>query len=156
MPREGVGAEHPLNDRAQLVFMLVFLAVWAVDTFFLHYALSMTGLWALFATVPAGVALFVVGIYFIRKSEAVVFSNTEGKVIDSGVYGRVRHPMYFGGLWLLLGFAVATLSILAFVVWVVFFVFMDRMAAYEENDLARLLGQQYVDYRKRVHKWIPT
>jgi protein-S-isoprenylcysteine O-methyltransferase Ste14 len=156
MPRNTVGAEHPLNDRAQLVFMLVFLAVWAVNTFLLHYTLSMIGLWALFATVPVGVALFVAGFYFIRKSEAVVFSNTEGKVIDSGVYGRVRHPMYFGGLLLLLGFAVATLSVLAFAVWFVFFVFMDRMAAYEEKDLTRLLGQQYVDYQKRVHKWLPT
>jgi protein-S-isoprenylcysteine O-methyltransferase Ste14 len=156
MSREGLGAEHPLNDRAQLVFMLVFLAVWAVDTFFLHYALSYTGFLALFATVPAGVALCVVGIYFIRKSEVVVFNNSEGKVIDTGVYGRVRHPMYFGGLLLLLGLAVATLSILAFAVWVVLFVFMDRMASYEEKDLARLLGQKYVEYQKRVHKWLPT
>jgi methanethiol S-methyltransferase len=91
----------------------------------------------------------------VRKSEAVVFSNTEGKLIESGVYGRVRHPMYLGELLILLGFSIATLSILSFAVWIVFFIFMDRMATYEEKDLSRILHQQYVEYQKKVSKWIP-
>jgi len=156
MPRQGVGAEHPLNDRAQIVFLLVFFIVWVVDSFVLRYGLSLTGLTALFATVPLGAALFVIGVYFVRKSEEVVFSQKEAKVIDTGVYGQVRHPMYLGGILVLLGLTVSTLSILSFAVWIAFFIFMDRMAAFEEKDLTNKLGQQYVDYRKKVHKWIPT
>jgi protein-S-isoprenylcysteine O-methyltransferase Ste14 len=84
-----------------------------------------------------------------------VFSQKELKVIDSGVYGWVRHPMYLGGLLVFLGFAIATLSLLSLAVWIAFFVFLDRMATYEEKDLTRMLGQQYVEYQRRVHKWIP-
>ena len=94
-------------------------------------------------------------ILLVRKSEVVVFSNAEGKVIDTGVYGKVRHPMYLGSLLILLGFTIATISILSFIVWVVFFAFLDRMATYEEKYLIRLLGQQYGDYKRKVHKWIP-
>jgi protein-S-isoprenylcysteine O-methyltransferase Ste14 len=155
MPREGIGAEHPLNDIAQIVFLLVFLAVWGIDSFILRYITNLLGLISLFITVPIGIVSFIIGVYFVRKSEAVVFSNQEGKIIDTGVYGRVRHPMYLGILLIFFGFTLATLSILSLIVWVVFFVFLDRMASYEEKDLVKLLGQQYIDYQRRVHKWIP-
>jgi protein-S-isoprenylcysteine O-methyltransferase Ste14 len=155
MPRYGIGAEHPINDRAQIVFALVFLIVWVIDSFFLHYAINMAGLISLFITVPIGVICFIVGAYFVRNAEAVVFSNEEGKVIDTGVYGWVRHPMYLGSLLILLGFTLSTLSILSFIVWIAFFIFFDRMATYEEKDLKRILDQKYANYQKRVHKWIP-
>jgi protein-S-isoprenylcysteine O-methyltransferase Ste14 len=155
MPRQGLGAENPINDRAQVVFVLVFLIIWGIDSFLLRFGLNQLGLISLLVSVPIGVISFIIGVYFVRKSEAVVFSNTEGKVIDTGVYGWVRHPMYFGELLILLGFSIATLSILSFVVWIVFFIFIDRMASYEEKDLTRILGQQYVDYQNKVHKWIP-
>ncbi len=156
MPRHGLGAENPINDRAQVVFVLVFLTAWGLDSFLLRFGLNLFGLPSLFISVPIGIASFVTGVYFVRKSEAVVFFNTEGKVIDTGVYGKVRHPMYLGELLILLGFSIAALSILSFAVLVVFFIFLDRMATYEEKDLTRILGQQYSDYKKKVHKWIPV
>lgn len=155
MPRHGIGAENPINDRAQVVFLLVFLIVWGIDSFLLHIATNLLGLTSLFVSIPIGAVLFFIGVYLVRKSEAVVFSNTEGKVIDTGVYGYIRHPMYLGTLLIMLGFTIATLSILSFIVWIALFVFLDRMATYEEKDLTRILGQQYVDYQKRVRKWIP-
>ena len=155
MPRKGLGAENPINDKAQIVFVLVFMIVWGVDSFLLRFVLNLTGLISLFVSVPIGVISLIVGTYFVRKSESVVFSNMEGKVIDTGVYGRVRHPMYLGELLILLGFSIATFSVLSFIVWIVFFLFLDRMASYEEKDLTRMLGLKYSDYQKKVSKWLP-
>jgi protein-S-isoprenylcysteine O-methyltransferase Ste14 len=39
-------------------------------------------------------------------------------------------------------------------VWVGLFVFFDRMATYEERDLIRILGEQYLNYQKQVPKWL--
>jgi len=156
MPRHGIGAENPINDRAQIMFLLIFIVVWGIDSFILHYTINLLGLITYSITVPIGIVCFITGVYFVRNSEAVVFSNKEGKVINTGVYAWVRHPMYLGSLLILLGFTVATLSILSLIVWAVFFVFINRMATYEEKDLTRLLGQRYVDYQKKVHKWIPS
>jgi protein-S-isoprenylcysteine O-methyltransferase Ste14 len=155
MQRHGVGAENPINDRAQVVFVLVFFIIWGIDSFLLRFGLNLLGLISLFISVPLGIISFMVGVCFVRKSEAVVFCNKEGKVIDTGVYGKVRHPMYLGTLLILLGFTIATLSILSLIVWIAFFIFLDRMATYEEKDLTGILGQQYVEYQKKVHKWIP-
>jgi protein-S-isoprenylcysteine O-methyltransferase Ste14 len=155
MPRHGLGAENPINDGAQVVLALVFLIVWGFDSFFLHSAFNLFGLNSFFLSVPIGIVSFITGVYLVRKSESVVFSNQEGKVIDTGVYGWVRHPMYLGELLILLGFSIATLSILSFVVWIVFFIFIDRMATYEEKDLNRMLGQQFINYQRKVSKWLP-
>ena len=94
MPEHGVGAEHPLNDRLQNVFLLVFLVVWAADSFFLHFALNLLGLVWLLITVPLGVLTLTFGVYLAKKSMVLVFHNETGGVIDWGVYGYVRHPMY--------------------------------------------------------------
>jgi protein-S-isoprenylcysteine O-methyltransferase Ste14 len=145
MPRHGVGAENPINDRAQLVFFLTFLIVWGIDFFLINFGLNLLGSIALLISIPFGVLSLITRVYFVRKSEAVVFSNSQGNLIESGVYGRVRHPMYLGTFLILLGFTIAALSILSLIVWVIFFVFMDRMATYEEKDLTRMLGQQYTD-----------
>jgi protein-S-isoprenylcysteine O-methyltransferase Ste14 len=155
MPREGIGEEHPLNDRAQPVFMFVFLIVWVLDSFILHITTFSNMSILLLITVPIGVVSLIMGVYLVRKSESVVFSQEEAKVIDTGVYGWVRHPMYLGGLLFFLGFVIATLSLLSLTVWIASFVFLNRMATCEEKDLIRVLGQQYVDYQRRTHKWIP-
>jgi protein-S-isoprenylcysteine O-methyltransferase Ste14 len=53
----------------------------------------------------------------------------------------------------LLGFFFTTLSFLSLLMWVGLFLFYDRMATYEERDLIRILGEQYLNYQKRVSKW---
>jgi protein-S-isoprenylcysteine O-methyltransferase Ste14 len=114
----------------------------------------------LLVRLPLGVLSFAVGIYLVAKSEAVVFGRTlvgrigKPKFITTGVYAWVRHPMYLGSLLLLLGFFFTTLSILSLLVWVGLFVFLDRMATYEERDLYRILGEQYLNYQRQVPKWL--
>jgi protein-S-isoprenylcysteine O-methyltransferase Ste14 len=153
MPRKGLGAEHPLNDRAQFVFVLAFFIVWGLDSFVLRYSTMLGRLISFYIAVPIGVVSFILGAYFVRKSEAGVFSQKEAKVIDTGVYGWVRHPMYFGTLLILLAFTMATLSILSFIIWVAFFIFLDRMATYEEKDLIKMLGQLVI-FGKNFYTWL--
>jgi protein-S-isoprenylcysteine O-methyltransferase Ste14 len=77
------------------------------------------------------------------------------KFIDCGVYGWVRHPMYLGFLLVLLGLFFVTLSILSLVVWIGLFVFFGRMATFEEQDLYKILGDQYRNNQRQIPKWIP-
>jgi protein-S-isoprenylcysteine O-methyltransferase Ste14 len=157
MHRKGLGAEHPFNDMEQAVFLAVFSAVWILDSFVFRFSAVFAGVVPLLVGVPLGILCFVVGVYLVIKSEALVFNRggTDAKLINSGVYGRVRHPMYLGSLLFLLGFFFTTFSLLSLLVWVGLFIFYDRMATYEEQDLSRILGEQYLDYQRRVPKWFP-
>jgi hypothetical protein len=66
MPRHGLGAENPINDRTQVVFVFVFFIIWGIDSFLLHFGLNLLGLISLVVSVPIGVISFIVGIYFVR------------------------------------------------------------------------------------------
>ena len=72
-----------------------------------------------------------------------------------GVYGRVRHPMYLGTHLFYLGLAIFTLSLAALVVWIVTAAYYNKLANYEEQLLLEKFGNDYVEYKKTVRKWIP-
>jgi protein-S-isoprenylcysteine O-methyltransferase Ste14 len=155
--RKGLGAEHPLNDDGQIMFLVVYLVVWALDSFVFRFSTWFAGLVPIFVRLPLGIFSFILGGYIVGKSGRVVFAKADGKpkLITTGVYSWVRHPMYLGSLVVLLSFFLATLSLLSILVWIGLFIFLDRMASYEERDLKRILGEQYVAYQKQVRKWLP-
>jgi protein-S-isoprenylcysteine O-methyltransferase Ste14 len=158
--RAGLGAEHPLNDKIQAVFLVLFLAVWGLDSFVFRFSTVLAGAVPLLARLILAILSFATGAYLASKSLAAVFGRTPAggtrkpEFVTTGVYKWVRHPMYLGSLLILLAFFLSTLSLLSLLVWAGLFVFYDRMAAYEERDLIRILGEQYIAYQKQVSKWI--
>ena len=138
----------------------MFLGVWGLDSFVFRFSTLLAGVIPALVHLSLGVLSFAVGIYLVAKSEAAVFGRTlvgrvgKPKFITTGVYAWVRHPMYLGSLLILLGLFLATLSLLSLLVWGGLFVFFDRMATYEERDLYKILGEQYLNYQKQVPKWL--
>ena len=152
-----MGAEHPLNDHGQIVFLVVFLLVWGLDSFIFRFSTVLAWAVPVFVRLLLGVLSFAVGIYLGAKSLTAIFGRADSKpkFVTTGVYAWVRHPMYLAGLLGLLGFFFTTLSLLSLLVWVGLFVFYNWMATYEERDLVRILGEQYLNYQKQVPKWLP-
>jgi protein-S-isoprenylcysteine O-methyltransferase Ste14 len=140
--RAGLGAEHPLNDKVQAVFLVVFLGVWGLDSFVFRFSTVFAGVVPFFVRLSLAVLSFAVGIYLGGKSLAAIFGKADGKptLVTTGVYAWVRHPMYLASLLVLLTFFLTTLSVLSLLVWVGLFAFYDRMATYEERDLQRIVG----------------
>ncbi len=158
--RTGLGAEHPYCDRIQLVMLILFFVVWGIDTFsffVLNYSTVLGGILYLPLRVFLAIVTFCFGSYLVAKSHIVVFGEVTGKpkFIDKGVYSMVRHPMYLGILLVCLAFFIAMPSLVSLAVWIGFFIFYDKMAKYEERDLVRIIGEEYVDYQKRVPRWFP-
>jgi protein-S-isoprenylcysteine O-methyltransferase Ste14 len=164
MEHEGLGSEHPLNDKMQPIFILLFFVALVADSLHLLPSDYSTVLFNAFSipilVLPAALFILVGLVLVDRSHREVLFSSREeaqkyARFVDSGVYSKVRHPMYLGGLLILLGFLLVSASFLAFGVWALFFVFMNRMATYEEKDLIKILGEEYVSYQHRVPKWFP-
>jgi len=158
--RHGLGSEHPLCDKIQPLMLILFFAIWGIDfAGFLIFGHSTVIFHALaFPAFFAATGLFLfLSLYLVSKSHKAVLEQTQNppKLVDSGVYAWVRHPMYLGTLIFCLAFLFAGFSLLSFAVWIAFFVFYDRMATYEENSLMKILGEEYIAYRKRVSKWLP-
>ncbi|MCE9647427.1 MAG: isoprenylcysteine carboxylmethyltransferase family protein [Chloroflexi bacterium] len=85
-----------------------------------------------------------------------VYHPGEGRIVNSGIYGILRHPVYAGvmrvgiGLALLNGnanaIAFAILMPLGLTGWIYLV---------EERELAERLGSSYLDYRKRTPAFWP-
>jgi protein-S-isoprenylcysteine O-methyltransferase Ste14 len=70
-------------------------------------------------------------------------------------YTFTRNPMYLGLATILLGFAVFFASAVMLLAPLVFVVVIDRMVIpREEETMERRFGQQYVDYKQRVRRWL--
>ena len=138
-----------------MIMMVVFLIVWAIDSFLLRittFLWSWTYFWV-FAGV--GAIIIVVSVYFMNASHKDLFDTEEEGLATSGVFGRVRHPMYLGTHLFYLGLAVITFSLASIVVWVVAFAFYNDLANYEEMRLEERFGEEFHQYQKNVRKWIP-
>jgi protein-S-isoprenylcysteine O-methyltransferase Ste14 len=158
--RHGLGSEHPLCDRIQLVMIILFFVVWGIDSlsfFIFGYSTVIFEVLA-FPVLFAGTLVFLcLSFYLISKSHKAVLEQVHEppKLVDSGVYAWVRHPMYLGTLFFCLAFLFISVSLVSIGIWIDFFIFYDRMATYEEKSLSDILGEDYVAYQKRVAKWFP-
>jgi len=125
--------------------------MWLIDSFILQwYTLNSI---PLLVRLGVGVVSVGMGIYLVQQSHRLVIDAEEPGLVDWGVYSVTRHPMYLGSMLLELGVVLTTMSVPALVFWIVIFFMYNRFAAYEENSLIDLLGDEYRDYQKRVRRW---
>jgi protein-S-isoprenylcysteine O-methyltransferase Ste14 len=155
-----LASEHPNCDTIQLVMLVLFFVVWIADAlsyFIFSFSTILIGLALLSVRLILSFITFCVSLYLMAKAHKSVFDEKTGKprFIDSNVYSLVRHPMYLGTLLFCLAFFFAMPSLLSLIVWIGFFIFFDKMATFEENELEKILGDEYISYQKRVSKWIP-
>jgi protein-S-isoprenylcysteine O-methyltransferase Ste14 len=97
--------------------------------------------------------------YLVSKSNTYAAANVRveqgQKVISSGIYAFVRHPMYFAALFLLAGAPLALGSWWTLLLLPVFIPLLVVRILNEEKVLVRELSG-YVEYRKRVrYRLIP-
>ena len=76
-------------------------------------------------------------------------------LVTTGIYGYIRHPMYLASLLIMFSFVLLTLSGLSFLFWIISFLLHNIIAAYEEQDLEKLVVKEYTEYKKKVARWIP-
>jgi len=70
-------------------------------------------------------------------------------------YTFTRNPMYLGLTLILFGFAVFFASIAMLLAPIAFVIIIDRMVIpLEEQNMERLFGASYTDYKTRVRRWL--
>jgi protein-S-isoprenylcysteine O-methyltransferase Ste14 len=101
-----------------------------------------------------GICTFAAAIFQARETTRNPYGEP-GVFVVQTPYIWTRNPMYLGLTTALLGVAIFFGSIVMLLAPVAFFMVIDRMVIpREEKTMERLFGQQYVDYRERVRRWI--
>lgn len=108
-----------------------------------------------FALVAAGFGLAVLGVGGLRRA-LTPFPRPapDAVLVTSGVYGRVRHPIYGGLIVAALGWSLVTASWLALVLSIALLGFFEIKSRREELWLVERF-EDYPGYRAKTRRFIP-
>jgi len=110
-----------------------------------------------------GLALFLPGLIlnawtvgqFWKRGTTFDFHGTANELVVDGPFRISRNPIYLSGVMRSLGLAVLLGSLVAFALPIAVWLILDRLyIPSEEAALESLFGQAYLEYKKRVRRWI--
>jgi protein-S-isoprenylcysteine O-methyltransferase Ste14 len=111
---------------------------------------GLTGLFSLIATL-----LLLWGVADLGANlTPLPHPKDDGKLVTSGVYGIVRHPIYSGVIFLAIAYSCWQWSLVHAIGAMLFLLFFDMKARKEESWLKHKFPD-YDVYRSRVKKLIP-
>jgi protein-S-isoprenylcysteine O-methyltransferase Ste14 len=157
--KAGVGAEQERSQNIiQAIAALVFIAIFVVSVLDHRFSWSTVPL----SLIALGDILIALGFYlvFLVFKENTFASGTievgaEQKVIATGPYALVRHPMYVGALVMLVGVPLALGSLWGLLAIVPMVVVLIARLLDEEKFLAKNLAG-YSEYQGKVrHRLFP-
>jgi len=152
-----MGKEFPHTDQILPLSAALFFVIWILDSFVFGFSGRFVGFVPDVIRIVLSVGLEISAIVLGFYSHEALFSkkNVGFTLITDGVFAYVRHPLYLSILLAYLGFVFGSMSLISLIPWVCYAVLFDKMASYEEEDLVRRFGDEYIEYRRRVPKWIP-
>jgi len=115
-----------------------------------------------------GPSFIVTGLVLVYKSAADLKDNLSpwpvatdpksgrGSLISDGIYSYVRHPMYSGLLFGMIGLSIFTDSTFRLMLTFLLYVVLDAKSDFEEASLEKTYGSEYAEYRENVQsKFFP-
>jgi protein-S-isoprenylcysteine O-methyltransferase Ste14 len=113
-------------------------------------------LWGLAAILGlSGLILFTKGLTDLGQSlTPLPYPRNDGQLVESGVYGLVRHPVYSGVIFVAIAWALYQQSLSHSLGALALFIFFAAKAKREELWLTEKYPN-YAGYQQRVRKLIP-
>ena len=152
--RKRLDAKEEQSEQRAVIALsgLMFLAAFLVAGLNFRFGWIVMPPWVSYAA--AVVFLLAYALYAEVLRENVWLSRTvevqEGqKVIDTGLYGLVRHPMYSSTLLLFLAMPLVLGSVISFAIMLAYIPIIAKRIRNEEQVLESGL-EGYTDYKKRV------
>ena len=99
--------------------------------------------------------VFVANSILLKKRTAIMPFEIPSVLITSGPFRFGRNPVYLGMALILFGVAAVPGSISPFFFPIIFVIIINKLfIPIEENNLEKLFGEKYLDYKKNVRRWI--
>lgn len=113
-----------------------------------------------------GLILLIPGLYIpIRAFKTLTLKRASGqeiykpkeesKLITTGIYAYTRNPIYFGDTLLFLGLFFITLFTFLLIMLFLFLILFYFVMKWEEKELYERFGDEYLEYKRKVPRFIP-
>lgn len=153
-------AKEEQGDQSLVVKLsgLMFLVGFVVAGLGYRFGWYMLPKWAVIAVAVVFLASYVLYAEVMRENtylSRTIEVQENQKVVDTGLYGIVRHPMYAVTLLLFLSIPLVLGSVYSFVIFLVYPVLIAKRIKGEEKLLEKEL-EGYIEYKKKVkYRLIP-
>ena len=144
-----------------IVLMIMILLPWAVAKIGPRFGWSHTApaWWNLtgMIVVVIGLGLYAWCLLFHYRSyrTSVRVSFSPPHLVIAGPYQISRNPMYVSGLFTWIGWVIFYGSPAVFIAFLLLWsLFTFRVIPQEENQLETLFGEEYLEYKRSVRRWI--
>ena len=132
-----------------LTIILIFIGLY----FYLRIFLETGGMLNIFSYL--GILLLIPSIILftiarIQLGDAFQASAKANKLVKTGIYKKVRHPIYLFGLLFLLGIILITQKFPFLIILVILIVFQIKRIKNEEKVLTEKFGNEYLEYKKQT------
>ena len=98
---------------------------------------------------PIGIVLSVIGLgLFIYSDFAKRGVGERDHLVSSGIYAKIRHPIYLSLILLHIGYPLIFRSFTALLSTLVWAAFIVVWTSFEEKNLEKKFGEKYVAYKK--------
>lgn len=155
--KQGPGQEHQKSHIIQLLAMIIFFIIWIIDSFIFTFSTILTGYIPIIIQIIGFISFLTLGLILSFRAGHVIFqAENSNKLITTGILSHTRHPLYLGVLIIYVGFIFLTMSLISIVGLIIAFLLYNYIASFEENELIEIFKEEYLDYKKRVPKWIPS
>jgi len=110
-----------------------------------------------------GIALVLIGVgsivyllgLFKKKETAILPDGDPEVLLTDGPYRYSRNPIYISMTIILIGSAMLYNCLSAFIIPILFMILVKNIwIDYEETKLKKIFGQEYLNYQKKVRRWI--
>lgn len=136
----------------QIIFFMGYLFLPAYPADFIPEPFRYVG----FALFVLGAAIVVLALWQLGSSLTIFPSpKKEGILKTSGLYSRVRHPIYTGVILGAIGGAILLLDMTKLLVGLALWCLFYFKSRYEEERLLRHYGQDYRTYQQKVGRFFP-
>ena len=80
----------------------------------------------------------------------------DAEIVSAGIYARMRHPRYAGMIGAVVGAGLLSANSTLWIVLAIWTVLVVAVVALEERHLERRFGAAYLDYCRRVPRFVPN
>lgn len=155
--------EHEKNHLLQTGSSFMFFLILILDFFILRITTGFSSFALLVIRSASFLIVVILAFALMWTSHQALFGQKHVSdekhealtLITDGAFALVRHPMYLGTILMYFAFILLTLSLVTLIPWVIIIIIYNYLANYEEMELEKIFGKDYLEYKKRVAKWIP-
>ncbi|MFX1595877.1 MAG: methyltransferase family protein [Promethearchaeota archaeon] len=155
---EGHERELPNAHIYHALMPVMFFIIWFLDSNIFRISTFLNDFVPFLVRLTLFIVIFISSITFIMISHRALFKSHEPptSLITQGIMGYVRNPMYFGILLIYVAFIFLSISLICIGFFIIIFLIYNWMVNFEESILENMFGEQYLEYKKKVSKFIPN